>query len=121
VIGASGEIFSSSDAAGTDFRQISSGSEDLSDPVAIRFTAGGQALLVATTKGTLGLVDFNGSRRTASCQCAPSGMEPMASSGLFLLTNDSSRTAYLAAESDGAPRVWFVPALIPPQAEGSVQ
>jgi len=121
VVGALGEIYAASDVASTDFRQLSSSSGDLSDPVAIRFAASNQRLLVVTGKGIVALIDTaGGSLQTTSCQCAPIAMDPISSGTLFLLTSDSSRTTYLAGESDGVPRVWFVPAAVP-VADGSVQ
>lgn len=96
--------------AGIDIRSISYESTRLLDPVAVRFSADGSAILAADASGRLtSILLENGDTREAACACAPTGLQPLNSRGLVRVTNVSDQPLFLFDTSADRPRVWFVP------------
>jgi hypothetical protein len=107
----SGDLFlAKSIEAGIDIRSIAYQSTRLLDPVAVRFSADGSAILAADASGRLASILLgNGDTREATCACAPTGLQPLNSRGLVRVTNISDQPLFLFDTSADRPRVWFVP------------
>lgn len=99
-------------AAGTEMRVLWSGDERTADPVAVRFSADGASVYVATRGGTIAALGIETEEASfVSCGCNPSGLFPLRSGTLFRL-NDISDGPLLLLDVAGAHlRTWFVPAL----------
>lgn len=112
AITTSGDIYVAKNIeGGADIRYIAYTEAPLADPVAIRFSADASSAVIATKSGKLASIDLNtGRAAVASCQCAPAAIQPLASDGLFRVTDISSRPLFLLDTRRRQPRVWFVPA-----------
>jgi DNA-binding beta-propeller fold protein YncE len=94
----------------SDFSRVHAGDGQTSGPVAVQFSPDGARAYTANATGTLAAFDLaTGSASMISCQCSPTGLQPLSSGVLFRL-NEASRPPLLLLDGSGAaPRVWFVP------------
>jgi hypothetical protein len=101
-----------------DIRQVRAGDSRTAAPLAVQFSITGSAAFVVNTGG-VATVDLNtGAVTTLACQCAPTGLVPLARPGIFRITDDvSARPLFLFDGSSSSSRFWFVPA----ETSGSAQ
>ena len=93
-----------------DLRQVHAGDEQTSSPVAVQFSSNGARAYTANATGTLAAFDLaTGAANMVSCQCGPTGLQPLNSGMLFRLNEISNLPLLLLDGSGAAPRVWFVP------------
>ncbi|MCX6626013.1 MAG: hypothetical protein NTW28_00085, partial [Candidatus Solibacter sp.] len=91
-------------------RQVYTGDNQTSDPVAVQFSPDGARVYTANSRGTLAAIDLQTGLATAvSCRCTPTGLEPLTMGSIFRLTEISHRPVLLFDGSAPDPRVWFVP------------
>ena len=120
----SGDVILASGLYGqASYTVIQPGGDATSAPVAVRFSAAGDRVFVATQSGALAVISASaGLLSRASCQCAPTGLIPSASQSLFRLNEVSGNPVLLFDATSPDTRVWFVP---PPQTpavpQGSAQ
>jgi hypothetical protein len=90
-------------------------------PIAMRLSPDGTRAYAANERGEIASVDLGtGSVRVTSCQCHPSGLEPMNSPVIMKLTEVSSLPLLLFDSSEARQRVWFVP-LAPAASRGAAR
>jgi WD40 repeat protein len=106
-----------------EIHQVYLGNEQTSDPVAVQVSPDGTRAFTANARGTVAVIDLGtGSAAAVSCQCSPTGLEPLNATSLFRLTEISDRPVMLFDASTSTPRIWFVPADAPPAGlQGSAQ
>ena len=93
-----------------DLRQVYVGDDQTSSPIAVQFSPDGARAYTANATGTLAAFDLaTGEANTISCQCSPTGLQPLSSGMLFRLNEISGGPLLLLDGSGAAPRVWFVP------------
>lgn len=98
-----------------EIHQVYLGNEQTSDPVAVQVSPDGTRAFTANARGTVAVIDLStGSAAAVSCQCSPTGLEPLNATSLFRLTEISDRPVMLFDASTSTPRTWFVPADAPP-------
>jgi len=98
-----------------DIRQIYTGDDATSAPVAVQLAPDGSHAYVANSRGSITSIDLgSGSSTAVSCQCQPSALEPLRSNAVFRLTEVSNRPLMLFDASNSDIRTWFVPADAPP-------
>lgn len=96
-------------------RQLYAGSPQTADPVAVRTSFDGKRIYTANRIGTVAAIDLaSASLEAVDCGCTPTGLEPLAFTNLFRITEISDRPLMLFDVSVPTPRVWFVPADAPP-------
>lgn len=112
----SGEVYIVRHAGSDNYiRQLYTGDNQTSDPVAVQFSPDGARVYTANSGGTLAVIDLQTGLATAiSCRCTPSGLEPLTIGSIFRLTEISNRPVLLFDGSVSDPRVWFVPPDLPP-------
>jgi hypothetical protein len=99
---------------GNAIRQIYTGDDATSDPVAVQLAPDGSRAYIANRRGTITAIDLrSGAASAVSCQCQPSVLEPLKSNGVFRLTDISNRPMMLFDASGSDLRTWFVPAGAP--------
>lgn len=80
------------------------------DPVAIQASPDGARAYVAYTDGTLAVIDSGaGTVQTMSCNCKPTGLNPVKLSKMYRINEPSDSTLLLFDASAAGPRIWFVP------------
>jgi len=83
--------------------------DDPSDPVAVQLSRDGARAYVAYAGGSIAVFDSAaGVSKTVSCECSPTGLEPV-NSAMFRVNDGSSGPVMLYDGSGADPRVWFVP------------
>jgi hypothetical protein len=107
----SGDVYLIRNAGPTsEIRQVYTGDEQTSDPVAVQVSSDGTRAYAANRRGMIAVIDLqSGSAAAVSCSCSPAGLEPLNSSALFRLTEISDRPLMLFDASTPTPRIWFVP------------
>jgi hypothetical protein len=96
---------------GVDIRSLFYDAARLADPVAVRFSVDGSSAFLANTSGMLASIHLeSGAAVVLSCQCAPTGIQPLGPRGLVRVTAVSDRPLFLFDAAPDRPRVWFVPA-----------
>jgi DNA-binding beta-propeller fold protein YncE len=98
------------DVPGSALRDLVAPIDDgLASPVGLSFSADGRSLYVASSAAhAAALFDLqSGARRNLTCDCAPSGLVPMA--GLFRLNDPETGPVWLLDTT--TPRLIFVPAI----------
>jgi hypothetical protein len=79
-------------------------------PVGLWVSPNGNRAYSASSNGNIAAVDLaSGTPQSISCQCSPTGIQPLRSE-LFRLTDVSGRPVMVLDASASTPRVWFVPA-----------
>jgi hypothetical protein len=102
--------------------QVYLGDEQTSDPVAIQISTDGTRAFTANVRGMIAVIDLrNGTATAVSCQCSPTGLEPLSAASIFRLTEISDRPVMLFDASTLTPRIWFVPADSPASLQGGAQ
>jgi len=100
---------------GSAIRQIYTGDDSTSDPVAVQLAPDGSRAWLANKRGMVTAIDLKtGSATAVTCQCQPSALEPLQLNGVFRLTEISNRPMMLFDASSSDPKIWFVPADAPP-------
>jgi hypothetical protein len=88
-------------------------------PVAAQFASAGLTVHVAASGGSIFSVDLEtGTSTQIPCNCAPTGIQWLNSSGLFRLTEPSRKPVLLLDTSGGQQRIWFVPPTVPVERSG---
>ena len=99
------------------FRQVYTGDDRTSGPIAVQFSPNGAAAFVANPSG-VATIDLNsGAASAIPCQCTPTGLQPFGPAGLFRITEISRRPLLLFDGTPSGNRFWFVPA----EVRGSAQ
>jgi hypothetical protein len=94
-----------------EIRQVYVGDAQTADPVAVQVSSEGTHAFTVNARGTVVTIDLgSGSSAAVSCQCSPSGLEPLNAHLLYRLTDISDRPVMLFDASTPTPRIWFVPA-----------
>jgi hypothetical protein len=106
-----------------EIRQVYVGDSQTSDPVAVQLSPDGTRAFMANSRGTVVSINLQtGSAGAVSCQCSPTGLEPLSAPALYRLTDVSSLPVMLFDASTPTPQVWFVPVdASPANQEGSAQ
>lgn len=107
-----GDVFLVRDPAGSaEVREIRAGDERTAGPVAAGISADGAHAFSINSSGTASTIDLQaGTLAAVSCQCSPTGLQPLNSEPLFRINEISSRPLLLFDGSGSEPRIWFVPA-----------
>jgi len=98
--------------AGIDAAVIAGPKEGISTPTAVAVSQDGSRAYVANAKpGSVSIINLKTEgTSTIACGCTPSGLNRLAGSETFRLTEMSNRPLWLLDTSGTAPRVLFVPA-----------
>ena len=98
-------------ASGADGRALWPADERTADPAAVRFSADGASVYVASRGGSIAALPIDGGEADfVSCGCHPSGLFPLLAGTLFRLNQISSGPLMLVDVSGAPLRTWFVPA-----------
>jgi hypothetical protein len=94
-----------------EIRQVYVGDSQTSDPVAVQLSPDGTRGFTANSRGTVAVIDLQtGLANAVSCQCSPTGLQPLSAPALYRLTDISNLPVMLFDASTSSPQIWFVPA-----------
>lgn len=89
--------------------QIAGPDDGLTEPMGLGFLPDGNRAVIANSNGMILTVDVrSGAKSSATCSCNPTRLEPMASPGVFRLTEAPAQPQYMF--DGGSLQTFFVPA-----------
>jgi WD40 repeat protein len=108
----SGDVYTIRDAGpNAEVHQLYTGDDATADPAGVRFSPDGTRVFVASAGGTLSAIDVRtGTVAASSCNCKPTGLDPLRGGTVFRLNEISNGPLMLFDASTSDSRFWFVPA-----------
>jgi hypothetical protein len=122
AVARTGELYTIQDGGATaSYGKIAG--DQIEDPVGVQLSRDGSRAYVAYAQGLIAAFDSAaGVSKTVSCQCRPTGLDPVNSAMTFRVNGISDGPVMLFDGSGADPRVWFVPIdRLPAAAQGSAQ
>jgi hypothetical protein len=97
--------------------------DQVADPVAVQLSRDGSRAQVAYAQGLIATFDSAaGVSKTVSCQCRPTGLDPVNAAMTFRVNGAAGGPVMLFDASGADPRMWFVPVdRLPATAQGTAQ